>query len=226
MKERIKLMGTLLLAAALCAGLAGCGGGGLTASDATVYVQGLMDRTYLGQYNQDYMDLVGVTEEEMEQNYEDGIQVEAEFFCYYFEIEDASEELMEEIRAFYRELYSHAKYTVSPASKLSTGGYAVEVVVSPLNVITLMNDSADQVYETIDDLYGDKSLDEMSDAERAQFEQDWGRAIVDLAYDVLPQVGYEEDVYLTVQVKQDESDGMWTLVDTDFDSLDAAIIAY
>ena len=108
MKKRIKQMGALLLAAALCAGLAGCGGGGLTASDATVYVQGLMDRTYLGQYNQDYMDLVGVTEEEMEQNYEDGIQVEAEFFCYYFEIEDASEELMEEIRAFYRELYSHA----------------------------------------------------------------------------------------------------------------------
>ena len=48
-----------LAAAVLCMGLVGCSGG-LTANDATVYVQGLLDKTYLGKYNKDYMELVDV----------------------------------------------------------------------------------------------------------------------------------------------------------------------
>ena len=45
--------------------LTGCGG--VTADDAKAYIQGCLDAAYLGQYNQDYLDLSGLTEEESRQ---------------------------------------------------------------------------------------------------------------------------------------------------------------
>ena len=38
--------------------LSACGGGGLSAEDAAVYVQGLLDETYLGVFEEDYLKLV------------------------------------------------------------------------------------------------------------------------------------------------------------------------
>ena len=217
-----------LAAAVLCMGLVGCSGG-LTANDATVYVQGLLDKTYLGKYNEDYMELVDVDQSTLEQDYEDGLQVEAEVFCNYFEIVDPSDELMEEIIDFYREAYSHSKYTVNPASKMSTGGYAVEVVISPLDVISLMNEAAEEMSDGFFAQYDDVDVNAMSDEEyetfMADFEVKWGEAIVDLAYEKLPECGYLEDTYLTVQVKQGD-DGMWSLLDSDFEAIDLAMIAY
>ena len=63
--KRGSALAALLLAALLCLGLTACDGG-LTATEATVYVQGLLDRTYLGQYNEDYMKLVDTDEASME----------------------------------------------------------------------------------------------------------------------------------------------------------------
>ena len=223
MRNGKKLLCFLLAAAMLCAGLTACSSDGqMTADNAQVYIQGIMDRTYLGKFNQDYMDLVGVTEDEMRGNYESGLRTEAEYFCYYFEIEDPSDELMDDIVEFYRQLYSHAKYTVSPGTKLPGGGYAVEVVISPLNVISLMNDGEEEIREKFQNAYEGKDVSELTDEE---IEARWGEVIVDLAYDKLKDMDYEDDVYLTVQVRQDD-DGTWGLVDTDFSSIDNAVIAY
>ena len=50
--------------------LTGCGG--VTADDAKAYIQGCLDAAYLGQYNQDYLDLIGITAEEAEEKILEG----------------------------------------------------------------------------------------------------------------------------------------------------------
>lgn len=98
----------------------------------------------------------------------------------------------------------------------------MEVVISPLNVISLMNDGEEEIREKFEAAYDGKDVSELTDEE---IEARWGEVILDLAYDKLEEVDYEDDVYLTVQVRQDD-DGMWGLVDTDFSSIDNAVIAY
>ena len=37
-----------------------------------------------------------------------------------------------------KEIYTHAQYTVNPAEKLQSGDFAVEVVVSPIELFHLL----------------------------------------------------------------------------------------
>lgn len=223
--KRGSAIAALLLAALLCLGLTACGGGGLTATEATVYVQGLLDRTYLGQYNEDYMKLVDTDEASMEQIYQDGLQTEAEYFCYYFDLYAPSDELKEDVADFYAELYSRSKYEVHPASKLSSGGYAVEVVVRPLDLISRMADRYSGLESGYWGGYTQEDVDAMTDEEYIELDNQWGYTLLDLAYELLPEVDYLDPVYLTVQVRQDD-DGLWSLVETDFSAIDNAIIEY
>lgn len=226
MKLRSKLI-ALLTAAVLCTGLVACGSGsgGISANDATVYVQGLLDRTYLGQHNEDYMDLVGSDLETMEEYYQDGLETEADYFVYYFDLQEPSDELFDAIVEFYAKLYKNSKYTVSPASKLSTGGYAVEVVVEPLDIIDLIAEDYEEVLQDFWGNYTQEQVDAMSDEEYTALDNQWAFKLLELANEKLESVGYKEKQYITVQVRQDD-EGVWSLVDSDFDTLDAAIIAY
>ena len=69
----------MLLAAALSCSLllTACGGGGVSAFDATKYIQGLLDKTYLGEFDE-YMNVVDITENECEDDYISGLESEAE----------------------------------------------------------------------------------------------------------------------------------------------------
>ena len=62
MKTVVHRVTAWLLACTLALGLAACGD--ITPEDAETYIQGLLDASYLGQYDQDYLDLAGITEEE------------------------------------------------------------------------------------------------------------------------------------------------------------------
>ena len=46
--------------------LSACGGGGLSADDATTYVQGILDENYKGVYDPDFLELIDITENEAE----------------------------------------------------------------------------------------------------------------------------------------------------------------
>ena len=60
------------LAAALALSLAACGGSGVNTEVATQYVQGILDRNYLGQYDADFLELIDCSEKEAEEDYLDG----------------------------------------------------------------------------------------------------------------------------------------------------------
>lgn len=123
--KRIAVLGA---AAVLTAGLAACGG--VTKDDATVYVKGQIDSTYLGQYNEDYLKLMDMTEAEAAEDYEWNLGAEADWFMDFASIYP-SDETKEKVVELYKEIYAKCKYTVQPASKLDNGNFAVEVLVEP-----------------------------------------------------------------------------------------------
>lgn len=61
--------------------LAGCGGG----FDADRYVLGVLNNIYLGD-STEYREMVDITEEEAAEEYEQGIEIEADFSCSIMEL--------------------------------------------------------------------------------------------------------------------------------------------
>ena len=142
MKRSIALCLVLVMALTLTA----CGGG-VTAKDATALVQGNLDEIYLGKFDPEYLKLVDITEADARETYEEGLEVEAEVFAYYFDISNMTDEIKAEIIDLYKEIYAWSKYTVGEASKLDESTYAVKVVVSPLDIFVLVDEAFDEAME-------------------------------------------------------------------------------
>ena len=137
MKKRSVL--TTVVAVGVLAGvLCGCGSlslnlGGGEADRMKNYVQGYLDLTYLGQANDDYLQEMDLTEEEAQERYEQGLQVEVEFFENAIGIFDyPTDEITQRLTDLYKEIYSHSDYTVVSANKMDSGNYVVEVTVRPI----------------------------------------------------------------------------------------------
>ena len=166
---------SVLMAAALVFVLAACGD--VTPDQARTYIQGDLDACYLGQYNQDYLDLIGITAEEAEeQNYVWNTTAEAEILMDYFDIypTDAS---AERAVALIRDIYALSKYQVGAASKLDDGSYAVTVTVQPMDILvryTSQNDAASLWAAALDrhGIYSQEALD-AAKAEAERLLSEW-----------------------------------------------------
>ena len=79
---KMKKVLLILLSLALMLSLTGCGGLwdllGDESDRIAAYIQGYLDLTYKGQFNEDYMEELDLTEEDMQERYESGLRVEAQ----------------------------------------------------------------------------------------------------------------------------------------------------
>ena len=220
MKRSIALCLVLVMALTLTA----CGGG-VTAKDATALVQGNLDEIYLGKFDPEYLELVDITEADARETYEEGLEVEAEVFAYYFDISNMNDEIKAEIIDLYKEIYAWSKYTVGEASKLDESTYAVKVVVSPLDIFVLVDEAFDEAMEPFYTKYANVDISAMSDDEYNAYDKEWADAVIALCRGKLPEMGYLEDRSLVIQVTLDEDD-YWVMSGDDFNSLDEIIIEY
>lgn len=220
MKRSIALCLVLVMALTLTA----CGGG-VTAKDATALVQGNLDEIYLGKFDPEYLKLVDITEADARETYEEGLEVEAEVFAYYFDISNMTDEIKAEIIDLYKEIYAWSKYTVGEASKLDESTYAVKVVVSPLDIFVLVDEAFDEAMEPFYTKYANVDISAMSDDEYNAYDKEWADAVIALCREKLPEMGYLEDRSLVIQVTLDEDD-YWVMSGDDFNSLDEIIIEY
>lgn len=119
-------------AGVLLALLAACGS---VARDATVYIQGELDATYLGQVSQEYLDVVeGMTEADAREKYEYNVQAESQYLLNYLGVELPTDGAYRRAEEVVGEIYSHAKYTVADAEMLKSGDIAAEVTISPIEI--------------------------------------------------------------------------------------------
>ena len=208
-------------------GLAACGG--ITSDDAEAYIQGLLDASYLGQYNQEYLDLADITEEESRtEDYEWNTAAEAEILREYLAIQSTDAAVQQSVDLV-KEIYSHSRYSVTGASKLEDGSYAVTVSIQPMDILIRYQNQTDvnEIWMTVLAEHGvmdQATLDAMSDEEYMALEDIYAAAVLDGIQALVPEMGYgpEQSVVLQLQLEGDT----YTLVDTDWQHLDGMIIDY
>lgn len=220
-------MAALLLAGVMALGLAACGG--ITSDDAEAYIQGLLDASCLGQYNQEYLDLADITEEESRtEDYEWNTAAEAEILREYLAIQSTDAAVQQSVDLV-KEIYSHSRYSVTGASKLEDGSYAVTVSIQPMDILIRYQNQTDvnEIWMTVLAEHGvmdQATLDAMSDEEYMALEDIYAAAVLDGIQALVPEMGYgpEQSVVLQLQLEGDT----YTLVDTDWQHLDGMIIDY
>lgn len=207
-------------------------------SRITKLVQGNIDAIYKGIYSPEYLDIVNDTEEQAEQDYRDALDVEAEYFAYYWGILDADleeqyEDLDADFRAelaqMYQEIYRHARYTVNDAVAQKDGSYTVQVYIEPMDIMEQAYELYDSgEYEPLNDFwnkYAGVSLADMSEDDYWAYTHEYGRVLVKMVTDLIPNMGYLEQKSQAIQV-QEGSDGILRINEDDWSIFDDYILSY
>lgn len=234
MKKTFKTLAAVALVLSLSLSLTACdnisaimGGGEI---DGAAYMQGQLDEIYLGKFDPDYMDMVGIDEKEAQETYESGIEAEVEAFNYKFGIEYPGEEYTARMVELYKQAYSKADYTVVSSVKQDDDSYSVKITVRPLDIIQLMNENYSAFSEEFEAQFDDVDVEAMTDEEY----DTWNETVYDVAYQtgladlfesLLPEMGYLEEKSIAVQIEKD-TDDYYVLNSDDFDNLDLLIIDY
>ncbi|MCI9352125.1 MAG: hypothetical protein HFF58_02600 [Lawsonibacter sp.] len=214
--------------AAFLTALSGCQS---TTKDATVYVKGELDATYLGTYDQAYIDVVkDMTEADAKEQYENNVKWEAEILVdNVLPLDMPTDAVYERAEEVIAKIYSYAKYTVADAEKLKSGDLAVEVTVSPIEIIPLLTDDFMQQswYDILDDngIETQDQMDALSDDEYQVLDEKYAMVLLDELERLIDDLTYGEDQVIMLQMKKD-SDGYYTLVESGWQKLDEVMIDY
>lgn len=218
MKKRVL---ALVLSTVMCLVLlTGCGG----AFSAGDLVQHNLDLIYLNKYDSSYLKQVSLTEEEADQQYEDGIAVEVQYFCNYFNIDlSACDDTIEpQITELYKQIYPYSKYEVGETTK-NGDDYDVELTVYPIDIMQKVAEEDAEGF--VEDWTARGEAGEFYTMTEEEFETAWAQGVIDLVFARVSTIGYLEPESLTVRVEKD-SDGVYAINEDDFATADAYIIAY
>lgn len=218
----------------LCLSLVGCSitAPTMTTFDATSYVQGVLDETYKGTWNNAFLDLVDLTDGEAQDAYEAALDQEYDRFAYQFQLDDAAltEETRQAVQDLLRDLCAKAQYAVKTVAPLDDTRYAVEVSVRPLDLfLQVRTDSLGDFQEEFALRYAEVDQDRLSQEEQRQlrldYENDWALGIVGLCRDTMGLMQQMDVVPILVLVAPDEK-GIYAMGDNDFANLSALILPY
>ena len=223
--KKMKRFAALALALGLTLTLGACKKSGLSTFDAKAYVEGLLKETYLGEFDEGYMTLVGITEEEAQATYENSLDVGSNNFYYFYDIEYPAEEFHEKMMDLYKRIYAHAKFEVVSAAEQDDGSFSVKLSIEPINIVQLAEAKFEEAMQPFYDKYPMEVQQAMSDAEYEAMDQEYAQMILDLYESVMPEIGNEEAQSLSVQIEKGE-DGYYSLTDDDFNRIDSLIINY
>ena len=208
--------------------LAACQGETMTAFDATAYVQGVLDETYKGTWDNAFLDLVDLTDGEAQDAYEASLEEEYRRFAYQFDLDDSllTEETRQSALDLLAEVSAKAQYTVQQAVALDDTRYAVEVSVRPMDLFIQVREDALADFQTqFAQQYAGVDPDELSEEGLSEYENAWASGIVELCRSRLGLLNYRDVESILVLVAPDD-DGLYTMGDNDFSNLSALILPY
>ena len=209
-KKRVAII--CVLAAVLL--LAGCGGG----FDASGYVRGVLNNIYLGD-SAEYTRMVDITEEEAAEEYEQGIEVEADFFLQYYGIGEVSDDVYQQIVDMYKTICQQSKFEVQEAVK-NGDDYNVEVLISPIDVIV---NSEEDISAAVDEFVA--AADPADYPDDLSINDALARIVVDVINGNMPELGWQDQKSIIVKVEKDDA-GYYGLSSDAISQLDQDMIAY
>lgn len=207
MKKMKKVLVTCLAGIMLMATVAGCG-----KFDAEGYVTACLDLLTKGETEQ-YMKLTERTQEEAEQDYEDNIDAMMEGMG---EV-GLSEELENNYRTLYQDIYKKAKYTVTGSEKMKDeDGYTVTVEVEQITGL----------FDGLEEEVTNRTMEQMADLSPDTTEEELNELVFQIMYDVLSErmdtITYNDPETVTVEVIGE--DGVYSITDEGYTALDEALI--
>ena len=116
---------------------------------------------------------------------------------------------------------------MADAEQLSSGDLAVEVTVSPIEIIPLLTeDQMAAAWTSVKQASGasDEAIAAMSDEEYQVLDEQYANALLDQLEALIPQLTYGQDQVIMLQMK--EEDGYYSLVDSGMQKLDEVMIDY
>ena len=232
----------IILSILMVFGLAACGSSSAPVDKMRTLVSGNLDAIYKGIISDDYLEVIDSTADVQRDNYIEGLNTEAEFFCYYFGIldsaydesfDDIKEETKNKIVSMYKQIYENSKYEVKESVKQSDGSYTVQVSIDPIDIMeqtydTLLSGTY-APFEEFDSQYEGVNIDAMSDDEFEVFYADYidtyANVVIDCVLSLLPSLGYKETKTISVQIQADD-EGIYSINDDDWNKMDDYMIYY
>lgn len=225
----------ITMAVGMLLGMSACKDSGT--ETATALVQGNLDEIYLGEFSEEYMDMVEITLEEAQQTYLEGIEVEAEYFANYWGIvaadygevyADLNEDLKQDIQDLYKEIYSYSKYEVQEAVKQDDSTYSVKVNIQPIDVmeraVELYENDAYAPLNAFWEKYATVDFSTMTDDDYVVYTHEYGAIIVQLVREQIPALGYKEEKSMVIQVE--DIDDVIQMNGDDLATFDSYVIYY
>lgn len=217
------------IALTMVLGLSACSlGGGVNAKDATVYIRGLINQTFMGQFDEDYLKLVDSNTEEAAEIYDGNLGVDAENLAYSYAIDTMTDNLNAQIKELFQAMYAKSKFEVKDAVKQDQDTFSVEVSIDPLDIYQRVDDAWEEFcYDFNNDYlaaHSDEDLDAAFEAGPGNavydvYDEAFGEAVIQLFYEKLEEAVYLDTQSVVVQLKRGENN-VWEIPDNQFNSLD------
>lgn len=197
---------------------------GCSSFSAADLVKNNLDLIYLDQYSDEYLKKVNLDKAQAEQQYQEGLNVEADVFANLFNIEldSCDDAVKEQILALYRQIYSYSKYEVGTESR-NGDTYLVQLTVYPIDIFAKVIE--EDVEEFGNTMQSREAAGEFADLTDAEFEAVWAQAVIDMVSGHLNSISYLDAQTISVQVVQDD-DGAYSIDSSDFQRIDSLMIAY
>ncbi len=202
--------------------------------DAKGLIQGNLDSVFLNKHSDEYLSMVNLTKEEAQAEYQNGLQIEAQYFASYWGIveeefgetyEELDEALKNAIVALLDQIYSHTKYEIGEVTS-SSEHYTVEVIVYPIDIYERALNEIENYAPYIAwlDKYADVDVSTFSTAEYAAYTTEYGNVIVDLVKTQLSSINYKDAKSFAIRI--DLIDDIWSINQEDFNMFDSYVIYY
>lgn len=189
-------------------------------------VRGRLDSLYKNTDNETYMSVMGLSQDQRRQEFDDNMSEQVGYFARYFEIDNVTDDLNAQITRLWTEVYARTDYTVGGAEPLDDGvTYAVSVEIRPLDLILLMEENREAALAPFYQKYGGSDMDSMSDEQYAQADALWAQCIMNLALEQVENMGTLDPETIAVLVTYN-GDGSWTVSDNDIYTADELMVSF
>lgn len=185
------------------------------------YLQASLDAIYKGKTSE-YAEMVGISEYQAEQNYQQNYQSEVETFAKLYQIDPVSDAVKTRICDLYQQLYSQVSYTVGD-DITKDGAYMVQLTVNP---IELFVDVQPAVESYVKDFNNNAASGVYNEITAEEYMDIYANGLLDVFFANLPSVRYGDEIKLTIQIDHDSKNNTYSISTQSLSDIAEAVIAY